>query len=456
MITLKSKNRGGIWAGLVGLVWVGCFLASVARAEEGGPNPAEVFIRGATYGGEGCPQGTASSVLSPDAQQISVIFDQYSVEAGGGSVLDSGKSCIVNLQLNVPPNWSYTIFSVDYRGYADLDAGTFATLQSGYFFGTDNTVRMATFDEQTLKGAYSDDFLFRNLIPLDRAMWSPCGEGSKELRVRTKIRAVGGPNARASITVDSLDGSLENHYAIRWRKCGEPNDTVLLHRYLSADQSHQPVHPKSGGGLENSYRPMGPAYKVFAVNAPGRTPLYQCSRVRNGGVIARNQPPIRYESILPNCDDGSRVAKNEGVLGYVLAAPARGNMTGMMPLRRYWKNSPNGVNGRLYLMTSTPSAGAPGGGGIPGRVPGMQEELIGYVPVGVTSGPHVGPAPGRLECASVNNGRSTCPSPTPIGSARLLEQKSNSPCRQGVSWGFDARSIWVSGGCRAVFEVTAP
>jgi hypothetical protein len=36
---------------------------------------------------------------------------------------------------------------------------------------------------------------------------------------------------------------------------------------------------------------------------------------------------------------------------------------------------------------------------------------------------------------------------------RLLRQRSDAACRQGSSWGYDRRGIWVDRGCRADFEV---
>src|SRR3982750_1792818 len=39
------------------------------------------------YGGTGCPGGSVSATLSPDAKSLSILFDQYQVEAGG----DTGK-----------------------------------------------------------------------------------------------------------------------------------------------------------------------------------------------------------------------------------------------------------------------------------------------------------------------------------------------------------------------------
>ena len=40
------------------------------------------------YGGSGCPGGSASVALSPDQSAISILFDQYVVEAGGAKAFD--------------------------------------------------------------------------------------------------------------------------------------------------------------------------------------------------------------------------------------------------------------------------------------------------------------------------------------------------------------------------------
>ena len=33
------------------------------------------------YGGSGCPQGSASTILSPDGKSLSILFDEFMVEA---------------------------------------------------------------------------------------------------------------------------------------------------------------------------------------------------------------------------------------------------------------------------------------------------------------------------------------------------------------------------------------
>ena len=39
------------------------------------------------------------------------------------------------------------------------------------------------------------------------------------------------------------------------------------------------------------------------------------------------------------------------------------------------------------------------------------------------------------------------------GGVRLMKQRSDSPCNQGYSWGFDRGGVWVDRGCRADFAV---
>jgi len=60
---------------------------------------------------------------------------------------------------------------------------------------------------------------------------------------------------------------------------------------------------------------------------------------------------------------------------------------------------------------------------------------------------------GRLVTCSSNHGeRVYCDADTRDG-VQLVRQISGSPCRQGSTWGYDRRGIWVDRGCRADFSV---
>jgi hypothetical protein len=57
-----------------------------------------------------------------------------------------------------------------------------------------------------------------------------------------------------------------------------------------------------------------------------------------------------------------------------------------------------------------------------------------------------------VTCASENNQRQHCATST-HGYVTMTRQLSSSPCRQGQTWDYDRRGIWVDDGCRAEFRV---
>lgn len=61
-------------------------------------------------------------------------------------------------------------------------------------------------------------------------------------------------------------------------------------------------------------------------------------------------------------------------------------------------------------------------------------------------------AQSRLTCESQNNQPNYCSADT-RGGVRLVKQLSDAACREGSTWGYDYRGIWVDRGCRAEFEI---
>lgn len=59
----------------------------------------------------------------------------------------------------------------------------------------------------------------------------------------------------------------------------------------------------------------------------------------------------------------------------------------------------------------------------------------------------------QITCESHNYNYAECPVRGSIRDAWVIQQKSNSPCIQGDSWGMRNDAIWVNRGCRANFNV---
>lgn len=100
----------------------GAFLAFVAIQ-----SPA------AAWAANGCAEGTYSSVTSPDGNATSILFDDFSATAGGGSgVRTSRSTCKLGVPVTQPGG--HSVYGVDYRGFVTTEDGQTAyvkTLQNG-------------------------------------------------------------------------------------------------------------------------------------------------------------------------------------------------------------------------------------------------------------------------------------------------------------------------------------
>jgi hypothetical protein len=66
--------------------------------------------------------------------------------------------------------------------------------------------------------------------------------------------------------------------------------------------------------------------------------------------------------------------------------------------------------------------------------------------------PSGGAAPDQVTCESVGGRRVECDMNT-RGRVRVVRQLSKTTCIEGTNWGLNRSSIWVDGGCRAVFAL---
>jgi hypothetical protein len=185
--------------------------ASLAFAQD----PNDISLGEPGYGGTGCPAGSVSATLSPDAKQLTLIFDEYLVEAGGetGRSFDR-KSCNIAIPVHVPQGLSISIITIDYRGYNNLPTGARSEFGVEYFFaGT----RGPTF-RRTFNGVLDEEYFIRNELTAQALVWSDCG-ADVNLRTNSNIRVTTRNNRQALATVDSQDVSAAIIYQLTWRAC---------------------------------------------------------------------------------------------------------------------------------------------------------------------------------------------------------------------------------------------
>lgn len=166
------------------------------------------------YGGTGCPAGSASVTLSPDQTALSILFDSYVAEAGGGRRVDR-KSCNISVPVHVPQGYSVAVFQVDYRGFNSIPGGAQSRFDAEYFWAGARGPRVS----RVFVGPVNDNYTISDGLIASALVWTPCG-ASVNLRVNTSMMAqTNARNEQVMSTVDSADISSGLIYHLQWRRC---------------------------------------------------------------------------------------------------------------------------------------------------------------------------------------------------------------------------------------------
>lgn len=165
----------------------------------------KVKIMGASYGGSGCPDRSASVSVSPDGQELRILFDKFI--ARGNTLSQSRKSCNLSIPIKVPRGFQVSLYDAYYRGY--VSPATRANLRAEYFFaGNRGPVFSRSFRGET-------DYNVRDSLATVANVWSACG-ASENMRVNAAMTARGSGMA----TVDSFNLAHRGLvYHVKYRNC---------------------------------------------------------------------------------------------------------------------------------------------------------------------------------------------------------------------------------------------
>ncbi|MFZ8999968.1 MAG: DUF4360 domain-containing protein [Bacteriovoracaceae bacterium] len=171
----------------------------------------DIFLGIPGYGGNGCPAGSASVTLSPDAKSLSIIFDEFITETSRRKSIDR-KSCNLAIPVHVPQGLSVSVIDIDYRGFVSLPLRSFARIKSEYFFaGSKGPILKKVF-----RGEVEKDFLLSASLGMSSLVWSACGK-DVNLRVNTSLFLRSKKQALAALDSVDMDAGLVYH--LKWRRC---------------------------------------------------------------------------------------------------------------------------------------------------------------------------------------------------------------------------------------------
>jgi len=188
-----------------------------ATSSASAPNPSLVTINSISYGGTGCPQGSVGSFISADRLTFTLIFDSFVASIGPGVPVTSSRiNCQLNINLQYPSGFQYSVLGTDFRGYVGIDAGVTGVQTANYYFSGSQTQATTT---STFKGPMSGDYLISDKIPFTSTIWSPCG-AALPLNVNSQVRLTS-TNTKSSglMTQDSIDGKVTFVVGVQWQAC---------------------------------------------------------------------------------------------------------------------------------------------------------------------------------------------------------------------------------------------
>ena len=207
---------------MAALISIACWIPVVAQAQDSPPNPAEVTVNNIAFRGDACRTGTFVWNLSSDAKAFTLLFSEFAVSADP-TATKARKLCELDIQMRIPSGWSFALLGVDIRGYAGLkNEVSRGHVRAVYAFGRSRNPTLLA--AQNFQGPFDQDYVLSSDANVESYNWSPCG-GTRIMRVRTHIAATvapGGPNFQSAgslLTVDSIDGEVEQKYGIIWKKC---------------------------------------------------------------------------------------------------------------------------------------------------------------------------------------------------------------------------------------------
>jgi len=149
-----------------------------------------------------------------------LIFSEF-IAAMGPSIAPTEKTkrCLINFNLEISQGWQFTIFQVDYRGYADLDIGTTGQHNTSYFF-VDSASTKRINAVQKFTAPFKSDFTSQHNIGLTSPLWSNCATTSQTLTLDTSLALEGLSEKQAVLSLDSIDAeAVPQKFHLAWRRC---------------------------------------------------------------------------------------------------------------------------------------------------------------------------------------------------------------------------------------------
>jgi hypothetical protein len=120
--------------------------------------------------------------------------------------------------VHTPSGRSVSVQSFHYSGYVNLTPGVRGFVQTAYWFeGSPVAPRSAS--RAPLVGPADGEFLYTDEVPVNDAVWTPCG-ADHVLQIATRVTLQNGyPQGSGYLNISAIDGSSRLDARVESRPC---------------------------------------------------------------------------------------------------------------------------------------------------------------------------------------------------------------------------------------------
>ncbi|KAL1612766.1 hypothetical protein SLS60_000995 [Paraconiothyrium brasiliense] len=177
--------------------------------------PPAFKINKVISGGSGCPQGSIDIDWTNNGILPIYFSKDFTATVGPSVTADqSRKNCQINIDISYSAGYSYSVYSADYTGWANIDSGVKGTVAAHYYFSGEQATGSTSL---TLQGPYSGKYVKKDDVAV--SVWSPCGQQSL-LNVNAEVALTPmGSYASGQLAVNKETGRFASQLYIQWRQC---------------------------------------------------------------------------------------------------------------------------------------------------------------------------------------------------------------------------------------------
>ncbi|KAI9028450.1 hypothetical protein DFJ74DRAFT_703428 [Hyaloraphidium curvatum] len=136
--------------------------------------------------------GRATVSLSEDKLALTVLYSAFVSSAGPGiDVLEARKACDLDIGLEFPPGFTFTVIKLDTRGFVSA----------------------------RFRGPADRNYVQSRAFPAHERVASPCSPAGKDLLVTHEAEVTAPEGTQGLLSVDSSDLSVKQVFHLQWRRC---------------------------------------------------------------------------------------------------------------------------------------------------------------------------------------------------------------------------------------------